>query len=466
MNYNVEDFEQMVNEYVNKNKVVTRIPFTSVTPWWGGDYEGNTARYVDEDEIIGRLRWFLRTVYNRFFADAKDLDSYAEAEKFVSEILGSTSNVSQYIFKVNDCDAGGQLQNIRDQPRVKLTLMGEKDENQNKKLPLYKMKFTLEILRTSSDSKYDDIIVGGTLITLAYLGIGKGANRGFGRFIPDYGKCNIQFGKEICEAVVKGDIEEAFSKFYNAFKDAVKSDRKDNHNKWTESRVPLAPLVFSSNDNADKITNTNCTTNDHIRALEIIQYAFLKCTLKKLTYQIEIRDPAPYIHTWIYGLPRNVKGTGYVSSGKDLRRQSMFIVTPVKKGNQYTIYILPFLSFKDNLEKTDPNSQDGEIMHAGGKRSPVSVGCIILDKPEALNKKARNLANKNKQLSFGDTQSDSYQDRLQKLIKNYAEELSNLIGKLCREEELNSIKSSCQSKKQSHQHNNQMKGKMQNKGHV
>ncbi|TRM73154.1 hypothetical protein DJ523_08030, partial [Sulfolobus sp. E5] len=246
--------------------------------------------------------------------------------------------------------------------RVKLVLMG-KDDKQDY-LPLDEMHFMLEILRTSNNTSYDELIVGGTLITLAYIGIGKGANRGFGRFLPL--NCNLQVADNICKSIISGDIQQAFRTFYNNFNKNVKTNKV---NKWENSAVPLAPLVDKSNNEAvDVITNTQCNKSDVIIALKIIQDAFLKSNFKIYVYRIEHKNdrkkkPAPYIHTWIFGLPRNVGDTGYFKdNGKHLtmlRRQSMFIVTPVKKDNSYDIYILPFLSFYDNL------NQSKEIVHIG-----------------------------------------------------------------------------------------------------
>lgn len=81
------------------SKLVASLSLRSVTPWWGGDYEGRTSSCVDEDEVVGRLRWLLRTVYNRFAAS--NTSNYSEAEDFVSKILGSEEGRSLYAFRTS-----------------------------------------------------------------------------------------------------------------------------------------------------------------------------------------------------------------------------------------------------------------------------------------------------------------------------------------------------------------------------
>jgi hypothetical protein len=83
-----------------KKRLVAKIKFEGVTPWWGGDHDGYTSNHIDEDEIVGRVRWFLRTVYNRFCAT--NLNNYIEAEEFVSKIIGSTSSRSLYTIRTTN----------------------------------------------------------------------------------------------------------------------------------------------------------------------------------------------------------------------------------------------------------------------------------------------------------------------------------------------------------------------------
>ena len=420
-------------------RLVARITFRGVTPWWGGDYEGHTSRWVDEDEIAGRLRWFLRAVYNRFCAN--NLDNYSESEERISQILGSTSGRSIYSFKVSGVE---YRQNLRygNLDRVsKLVARGE-GRNNPSYYPLDISRFTLEVLRFTDDAKYDKIVVDGLLITLAYLGVGKGVTRGFGRFVPE--KCE-GFNSELCKYVMEGKVREAFEFFYSSFQKITGCNRK---NSWTESAVPLAPLT---GDGPDSIKETHCTTSDVITALNVIQKSVMKSTFKTDSYGIKIDDPGPFIHTWVFGLPRHSKvprglnqermkvdlGVSQIDENKvkkspfmgylelrgielvEPRRQSMFVISPVWDGTKYTIYIIPFLSLEDNENEVKVLVHKG--IHANTGKIHLAPVSDVLNGRSLYNDE-KSLAIKRKELSYGS---------VEEIIKNYGSELVKAIDKAC-----------------------------------
>jgi CRISPR type III-B/RAMP module RAMP protein Cmr1 len=433
---NLENLEKQVDKLVNQ-RLIASITFKGITPWWGGDYNGFTSNYVDEDEIVGRLRWFLRTVYDRFCIN--NLSDYMEAERRVSEYLGSTNNKSIYTFKVRNVKvSNGNYSHLQ---RVSFILRGKPRDQQNRFLPKNVDIFVIDIYRRKV-SNYDKIIIDGLLITLAFLGIGKGANRCFGRFIPI--NChNLQ--NTVCNNIIKGDIIGAFNNFYEEFKNIEKCNKI---NKWIESAVPLAPLTQTSEDS---ITKTECESSEINILLNKIQTALLKSTLKKNSYNMNIQDPGPFIHTWIYGLPRHSKvprninqysmdvekddlnvdknevkrleEMGYFELNNNKliepRRQSMLIISPVFNGNTYSIYVLPFLSLKDNEEELNKLVHKGihttlNIIHLASVKNILKGNNLI--------GKETQLINNRKELSEGN---------LQTLIANYVMELILNISKQC-----------------------------------
>ena len=426
-------------EGLYRKRLVARITFRGVTPWWGGDYEGRTSRWVDEDEIAGRLRWFLRTVYNRFCGN--NLNSYSESERWVSQVLGSTSGRSIYSFKVSNVE---YRQNLRygSLDRVsKLVARGE-GRNDPNYYPLDISRFTLEVLRFTDDAKYDRIIVDGLLITLAYLGVGKGVTRGFGRFVPE-GCGNVT--SELCEHVVKGEVKEAFKSFYSSFKGITGCNKT---NSWTGSAVPLAPLT---DDGPDSIKETHCSTSDVITALNVIQKSVMKSTFKTVSYGIKIGDPGPFIHTWVFGLPRHSKVPRGLNQGRmevdhsgaqvdkdkatkspfmgylelrgnqltEPRRQSMFVLSPVWDGTKYTIFIIPFLSLKDNEYEVNVLVHKG--IHANANTIHLAPVSDVLNE-RALYNNEKSLADKRKELSYGS---------VEEIIKNYGIELVRVVDQSC-----------------------------------
>lgn len=412
-----QQIKSYVNEKINKMTVL-QLEFNNITPWWGGDYQGYTSDCVDEDEIVGRLRWFLTTVYNRFCIGNKDS---------ISEYLGSTSGVSKYLFKVTDCKPECNIC-YKSLERVSFITKGKKG-NPNSYAPK-DMRFRLQIIKRGTVNK-DYIVAGGTLLTLAYIGIGRGANRGFGRFYPV--NCNGMMSKDvrsICDKIIKGDIEGAFKEFYDKFKQ-LECKGQNSPASWKDSELPLAPRVADSkSQDPDVIKATQCTKEGIIDVINLIHCSTLKATFKVISYKIRIKDPGPFIHTWLFGFPRSVKRTGYFyrkgkrGELKQLRRQSMFILSPVKQSDKYTIYVLPFLSLKDHEEVLD------NLIHIGyhnGSQHSINVKDLVNSNgsnPAGLNKNEHSYAKNNNNLSFGSGQ-------LANLIINYTNELVNVINKLC-----------------------------------
>lgn len=444
---NIETLKRDVENLYRKH-LVARITFRGVTPWWGGDYEGCTSRWIDEDEIAGRLRWFLRTVYNRFCAN--NLNNYSESEEQISQILGSTSGRSLYSFKVRDVK-WKENDSYRELERVNKLVARGKNKDPDCYSPINVEGFTLEILRASEDGKYDEVVVGGLLITLAFLGVGKGVTRGFGRFVPE--SC-INISSELCEPVKNGKVKEAFEAFYSLFKASFKGITDcSKTNSWLNSAVPLAPLT---EDGPDSIKETQCTTDDVIRALNVIQRSVMKSTFKTDSYGMKINDPGPFIHTWVFGLPRHSKVPsglnqermdvnpggaqinkdkvkkspfmGYLELRKDQqgmthlvepRRQSMFVISPVRESSKYKIYVIPFLSLKDNEKEVKVLVHKG--IHANTGTIHLAPVSDVLNGRSLYNDE-KSLAIKRKELSYGS---------VEEIIKNYGSELVKAIDKAC-----------------------------------
>ncbi|MGC9113026.1 type III-B CRISPR module RAMP protein Cmr1 [Acidilobus sp.] len=366
-----------------KRRLVARLRLTPTTPWWGGDYSVKTSQNVDEDEINGRLRWFLRTVYNRFCA--RDLSDYSEAERFVGSFLGSTGSASKYVFRANTLGPGeGLLGQLRRLPRVRLTMRsrGNLGLSEEDLLPLNLRGLELSIYRTRADEdpKYDDLVVGGSLITLAFLGVGRGANRGFGRFTPsECPAAGSQFIRELCTYIRDSKVTESFRLYYDKFKEVTGCG---SVNSWEKSAVPLAPLVDGKGPDVIRAI-PNCTARDSYEALRALQEAFLKANLRWVMAGRGARIPSAEVHSWLLGLPRQVKNTGYFLVGEESeeagRRQSMLVASPVRVNNGYRLYLLPFLSLKDHARIYNM------LEHRGGSGEVTRVSDLIKDEEDLKN---------------------------------------------------------------------------------
>ncbi len=426
LNNIMNDVQQLIN-----SKLVATIYLKGISPWWGGDYESKTSDHVDEHQIAGKLRWFLKTVYNRFCAS--DLTSYEEAEAFVSRFLGSTEGTSNYSFKVKD-EKFSQSGVYFGLNRYKFVSLNKKDKNNY--LPRDVVKMKLEIYR-HNNTQYDKIIVEATLITLAYLGIGRGANRGFGRFVPE--NCNVKTGNSVCQKILYGDVLGAFNEFYSDFN---KLNGCQKNNSWENSYVPVA-----SDFNKKPLSYTECKTNNIVSILNCIQASVMKSTLKQLSFKISLKDPGPFIHTWIYGLPRQSKKEiiettyspgqsnkqqkkqkimlGYVKNKEyeELRRQSMFVISPVVKNGRYFVCVLPFLSLLDNQDALNDLYHVG--IHQNEPNKPHKVKILeVIQGINNLYPYEKTLASKNKDLSYGN-------GNLTNLINKYHSELVKNLNYCC-----------------------------------
>ena len=243
-NENNAEFVKKVKEALNRGsnlyedkQRIAEITFTSITPWKVGDAEGKRRDVPTPDTIVGKTRWFLRTVYNTFCAS--NLYSYEESFDFVNNFLGSNSKASLFTVEVSQTEKKSPMKNDR---KVKSPISIEDNF-------IVKIYQTFAYPEKDEVAKFKDIFIGGLLITLAYIGIGKGANRGYGRFYPVeivYNESSEESSvKEIAKKIQSGYIREAFETYYDLFVDNNPKDKcsKDKRNDWRKSSVPLAPRL-------------------------------------------------------------------------------------------------------------------------------------------------------------------------------------------------------------------------------
>ena len=334
-NENNAEFVKKVRDALNcgsnlyeKERKIAEITFTSITPWWGGDAEGNTRGIPTPDTIVGKTRWFLRTVYNTFCASK--LDSYEESFKFVNNFLGSNSKASLFIVEVSQTEKKDATKFYK-----------------KVKSPIFiKDNFIVKIYQTfaypekDEVAKFKDIFIGGLLITLAYIGIGKGANRGYGRFYPVeivYNESSEGSSvKEIAKKIQSGSIREAFETYYDLFVDNNPEDKcsKDKRNDWRKSSVPLAPRLEDKYGISLKIV----TVYNEVAKFPV---DFIKCIVNKKTLEesrLNEREIACL--------------EGKIVKSDERGRISFLDITPIYNINNnrkqlYGIAFIPFLSLED-----------------------------------------------------------------------------------------------------------------------
>jgi len=354
--------------------------FEAFTPWWGGNEFGYTfypqPHYPEAKEIIGKTKWTIRTLCGRVprelgFSEGEK--AYASQVKVVVEHLNEGNryfnSVPQISYSRKDYvrrlsvmrEAGYQLlfkeyrgknaslvnEQLRYKefyelykllaiPRFYLRAIGSSEMQPSqvmqellKSQPM-KPGLKIRIKVYSKNKEISKLFVNAMLITLRLLGIGSAANRGFGRFrlvkvnyaIEGIGK-NVELSnpKDIDNFISEGigkkvKCEKVYDEQFPRFP--------------SEQEIRLIKPVCAP------IGGRKYTASTVEGVLSAIGLATLKSTWKARCGNFT--GSGREYHTWVLGLPREVKGKGYV--GVD-RRQSYIVISPTVDNG---VLLLPFFA--------------------------------------------------------------------------------------------------------------------------
>ena len=369
--------------------------FEAFTPWWGGDSSGCvfslgqgglTPHYPEPKAIIGRTKWVIRTVLGyvpRELGEAGqgsgDSGVASAVKVFVDAVSGGrpylaqadlprvSSDRKEYRNELNAMREVGyemlfegyrsemKLEKLVDAyrkrrtelyrllaiPRFYLRALGRKDEDPRevmKRVPCFQPMrpgFRIRVRVLSRDKRAGRLFATAMLVTLKYLGIGGGANRGFGRFRL------IEVGYA-AEGVNTG-VDITRDNLYDAFKGFGYEPKVDPRGR--DPRFPRFPLPDEvervSGPVSAFINGQKYRAKDVEGVLAAIGIATLKSTWK--SYCNNLQGSGREYHTWVLGLPRRVGSTGYSvsqSKGKSRsrenqeeeggRRQSYIVISPTE----------------------------------------------------------------------------------------------------------------------------------------
>jgi hypothetical protein len=241
-----------------------------------------------------------------------------------------------YTPRGKDADLVNELYKLLAIPRFYLRAMGssgmQPSQVMQELLRSQPMKpgLKIRIKVYSKNKEISKLFVNAMLITLRLLGIGSAANRGFGRFklvkvnyaIEGIGK-NVELSnpKDIDNFISEGigknvKCERAYGEQFPRFP--------------SEQEIRLIKPVCATIDGR-KYT---ATTVEGV--LSAIGLATLKSTWKARCGNV--KGSGRGYQTWVLGLPREVKGKGYV--GVD-RRQSYIVISPTVDNG---VLLLPFFA--------------------------------------------------------------------------------------------------------------------------
>ena len=349
--------------------------FEAFTPWWGGNEFGYTfypqPHYPEAKEIIGKTKWAIRTLCdyvpkelgfsegekamasqvkvavehlnegNRYFSSVPQIISShlpAMKEAGLKLLFNGYTPSRKYADLVNEqlrYKEFYELYKLLAIPRFYLKAMGSSKMRPSQVVqellnsqPM-KPGLKIRIKVYSKNKEISKLFVNAMLITLRLLGIGSAANRGFGRFklvkinyaIEGIGK-NVELSnpKDIDNFISEGigknvKCEKVYDKQFPRFP--------------SEQEIRLIKPVCAP------IDGRKYTASTVEGVLSAIGLATLKSTWK--AHCRNVKGSGEY-HTWILGLPREVKRKGYVEAN---RRQSYIVISPTVDNG---VLLLPFFA--------------------------------------------------------------------------------------------------------------------------
>ena len=381
-----------VDGLIKSNDLVFDGVFEAFTPWWGGDSSGCVfspgrgglvPHYPEPKAIIGRAKWAIRTVLGyvprelgeagqgpgdsgvasavRVFVDVVSAGRPYLAQADLPRVSG---NKKEYRNELNAMrEVGYEMlfegYRSRDQranafrgrktdlykllaiPRFYLRALGRKDEDPRevmKRVPCFQPMrpgFRMRVRVLSRDRRAGRLFATAMLVTLKYLGIGGGANRGFGRFRL----VNVEYAAEGVET----EVDITRDNLYDAFKQLGYEPKVNPRGRDPRfPRFPLPDEVKRVNGPVSAFINgRKYRAKDVEGVLAAIGIATLKSTWK--SYCNNLQGSGREYHTWVLGLPRRVGNTGYSvsqSKGKSRshgkqeeeggRRQSYIVISPTE----------------------------------------------------------------------------------------------------------------------------------------
>jgi len=357
---------------ITNSGLIARIDLTNVTPTRIGGY--NARPYSKEldlpeglrtSEVKGIWRWWLRATLAGALWDLGKEPNKTTIRKMVNEILGYTASASKFTITSSYAySAAKKLDDLAKIPRMRLILMQRRDEPQDKfdirsveeksLCPPGFLKATLSLYERAGkplDWNIRRVAFGTLLLALLLHGIGAITRRGFGHFQLEVKECldKLRDYSDSIKAVNEARRRDEMQEGLNGLFSEVLQDAKQSllqRNMLTglgprPSRLPPFPSL-SSDSRIFRLRIVDVKASDETFLLEKLGKVAMKVGWKR-SLGLNGGEVGGVLDTWILGLPREVRGTGYASQAG--RRPSAITLAPVKKLQQsFLVAIYGFLS--------------------------------------------------------------------------------------------------------------------------
>jgi hypothetical protein len=368
--------------------------FEAFTPWWGGNEFGYTfypqPHYPEAKEIIGKTKWAIRTLCGhvpkelgfsegekasasqvkvivepmnegvRYFnsvppvGSSRDdystrLDAMREAgRKLLYKDYTPRGKYDNLVNELLRCEEFHELYKLLAIPRFYLRAMGSSSmspsqimEELLRSQPM-KPGLRIKVKVYSKNKEISKLFVNAMLLTLKLLGIGSAANRGFGRFRL----VNVNRPIEGIDGKAELSNPEEIDAFISEMINNNVKCKKDNDRQFP--RFPSRQEIRLIKPVCAPIDGRKYNVNSVEGVLSAIGLATLKSTWK--AHCGKLKGSGREYHTWVLGLPRKVKGKGYVgyvidpvkqSRAEINRRQSYIVISPTVDNG---VLLLPFFA--------------------------------------------------------------------------------------------------------------------------
>ncbi len=296
----------------------------------------NLPSYKEAEDIINRYYRYLSSDRNeygqsKFLLNIKyeKIDN-EKVDNFRNEIFRMIDD-EKYTTKLKELESDekyAKLKELESIPRIKLILMKRKDEKEYKKeelslYPPYTVNviisfYTKTKIKTSEEIEMLKTLFGTLILMLIFQGLSAFSSRGFAgcKLLEIYINSEFQnylnkiyniINEKIINADKKEKLEEGIKDLINNIINEKKEKLEEGINK--SSRMPEVPtLDASSNYFVFKVFEVKPGHSPE-KILKIINESVLKSTWKNFDKR---GKPDKYYHTWILGLPRSQRKTGYI----------------------------------------------------------------------------------------------------------------------------------------------------------
>lgn len=402
--------------------LLLELKLRAITPILIGGYD--TETYHKElglreplrvPSIKGVVRWWARALIGgAIYRKYRVFPTIEVADEYVSHLLGSTRSVSKIAiekrtdygqiitFKRTDRkitaqinqrpikNKEGRIIDFGECARLKLLFIGRR-----KYLSGYApgTEFLLRVYRNAVDDMSDvekQLAVFSLILGVFFDGIGKIISRGFGKVEITEVKCDDEL-KELEERLrrvfndIRRNSERANDAIERLLKEAQGKADEYIKDKWLSpvSKLSQKPEMEVLDEGYFNYELINKFYNDWQQAVIRISRAFLKASWKQ-HLSMRPRSPGGQLHTWILGLPRSQRGTGYFLLKKNKeeagRRRSPIRVTLVRSDNKLRPLLFGFKTceWDDVIHGRRGRPQ---LYHFSNHRPPQPVYALAILKP-------------------------------------------------------------------------------------